>query len=162
MTSDLSKAGWWMDEEWRKGDVLSAHPMSLECKDTLIWRVVWRTQTHTHIYTYMENYMCVYMRMSSSDVSIIKTLRIPLHIFPWETHGCPPLRSRRSCWCLRDLCTLVWTAPPPGGMEKLMSSGVCGAPATLMYAYTDNIVTASLLWLYITSQMLGIIKKIFF
>ncbi|MEQ2233821.1 hypothetical protein ILYODFUR_025739 [Ilyodon furcidens] len=44
------------------------------------------------------------------DISMflfLKTLQTPLHIFPLQKHGSPPLRNRRSCWCPRGLCILV-------------------------------------------------------
>lgn len=75
------------------------HPMSLECKDPLIFF-----------------FSCVVNLHISPDVptfSLTKTLQILLHISLSERRECPLPHSHQSCLCPQGLCTLVWRGPPP-------------------------------------------------
>lgn len=66
-----------------------------------------------------------------STFSPSKTPQTPWRTFLLEKRGSPPLRSRQSCWCLRDLCTLVWKGLPPagGGRFRLTSTQNLKEPA---------------------------------
>lgn len=74
------------------------------------------------------------------DISMFshpKTLQTPLRIFPLKKHGFLPPRNRRSCWCPRGLCTLVWMGLPPartGAIHILIGR-------IYIYVYTANHTT---------------------